>query len=197
MSETIDDVVKRLRDRAERRRKSGKLLQIDDKMFDLIADDIEKAIEVERKEWRKMLKEAKDAIGILEERCDAVEQCQTEEATCKESLQVGNEAKTREALGRLRDASREFCHLILNSKYKAIFDKYKYAEVGEIRAAISNANLALSDPPRNCDRFDNEEDAFNEWSTTIGKNYKFGQGGYGMAWAFTKWLFAEAKGEAE
>ena len=77
MSETIDDVVKRLRDRAERRRKSGKLLQIDDKMFDLIADDIENAIEVERKEWRKMLKEAKDAIGILEERCDAVEQCQT------------------------------------------------------------------------------------------------------------------------
>ena len=55
----------------------------------------------------------------------------------------------------------------------------------------------LSAPPRNCDRFDNEEDAFNEWSTTIGKNYKFGQGGYGMAWAFTKWLFAKAKGESK
>lgn len=41
--ETIEDVVKRLRDRAEARRRSGKLLQIDDRMFDLIADEIEEA----------------------------------------------------------------------------------------------------------------------------------------------------------
>ena len=191
MSETIDDVVKRLRDRAERRRKSGKLLQIDDKMFDLIADDIEKAIEVERKEWRKMLKEAKDAIGILEERCDAVEQCQTEEATCKESLQVGNEAKTREALGRLRDASREFCHLILNSKYNAIFDKYKYAEVGEIRAAISNANFALSTPQRNCDRqFRNAHDVLSRFTDETGRQIF-------NTTDVINWLIAEAKGEGK
>jgi hypothetical protein len=44
----IEDVVKNLRYRAEGRRKSGKLLQIDDKMFDLIADDIETAIKRER-----------------------------------------------------------------------------------------------------------------------------------------------------
>lgn len=41
--ETIEDVVKSLRVRAEGRRKSGKLLQIDDTMFDLLADRIEAA----------------------------------------------------------------------------------------------------------------------------------------------------------
>lgn len=43
MSGKIEDVVKRLRERAEARRRSGKLLQIDDRMFDLIADEIEEA----------------------------------------------------------------------------------------------------------------------------------------------------------
>ena len=198
MSDTIDDVVKRLRDRAERRRKSGKLLQIDDKMFDLIADDIEKAIEVERKEWRKMLKEAKDAIGILEERCDAVEQCQTEEATCKESLQVGNAAKMREALKYLRDASREFCHLICNSKYIGLMDKYKYAEVSKIRDAIANAGVTLSAPARNCDvyRTKKERDAaykkYREYVIMSNDNPFIAQD---EMMSKEEWFFAEAKGE--
>ena len=59
--------------------------------------------------------------------------------------------KLREALKYLRDASREFCHLILNSKYNAVFDKYKYAEVAKIRDAIASANAALAEPPRYCD----------------------------------------------
>ena len=71
--------------------------------------------------------------------------------TCKESLGVGNAAKMREALKYLRDTSREFCHLILNSKYNEVFDKYKYPEVAKIRDAIANANAALSASPRNCD----------------------------------------------
>ena len=57
----------------------------------------------------------------------------------------------REALKYLRDTSREFCHLILNSKYNEVFDKYKYPEVAKIRDAIANANAALSASPRNCD----------------------------------------------
>lgn len=68
MSETIEDVVKSLRDRAEGRRKSGKLLQIDDKMFDLLADRLEAAHKRER------------------------------EATCKDSLQVENAAAMLKAL---------------------------------------------------------------------------------------------------
>lgn len=68
-------------------------------------------------------------------------------------------SKQREALKYLRDASREFCHLILNSKYNGIFDKYKYKEVGEIRDAIANADLVLDAPPRNCDIGSPEEQA--------------------------------------
>ena len=76
----------------------------------------------------------------------------------KESLEVGNTAKMCEALEYLRNASREFCHLIINSKYSEVFDKYKHAEVSKIRDAIANANVALSSPPRNCDRFESEYD---------------------------------------
>ena len=72
-------------------------------------------------------------------------------ATCKESLQVGNSAKMREALKYLRDALREFCHLILNSKYNEVYDKYKHPEVAKISDAIANAGLVLAEPPRNCD----------------------------------------------
>lgn len=68
-----------------------------------------------------------------------------------QSEPVGNAAAMREALKYLRDASREFCHLILNSKHNEVFDKYKYAEVSKIRDAIANAEAALSAPPRNCD----------------------------------------------
>ena len=57
----------------------------------------------------------------------------------------------REALKYLRDASREFCHLILNSKYNRVMDKYKYAEVARIRDSIANAGVILSAPARNCD----------------------------------------------
>lgn len=62
---------------------------------------------------------------------------------------VLNTAKVREALEYLRDASREFCHLILNSKHNEIYDKYKYKEVSKIRDAIVNANFALAASARN------------------------------------------------
>ena len=80
-----------------------------------------------------------------------VAESETTTATCKDSLQVGNAAKMREALKYLRDASREFCHLILNSKHNEIFDKYKYKEVAKISDAIANAGITLNAPPRNCD----------------------------------------------
>ena len=57
----------------------------------------------------------------------------------------------REALKYLRDALREFCHLILNSKYNEVYDKYKHPEVAKISDAIANAGLVLAEPPRNCD----------------------------------------------
>lgn len=62
-----------------------------------------------------------------------------------------NQFKMRKALKYLRDASREFHHLILNSKHNEICDKYKYPAVAKISDAIANAGVVLSEPPRNCD----------------------------------------------
>jgi chorismate mutase len=86
MSETIEDVVKSLRDRAEGRRKSGKLLQIDDKMFDLLADRIEAA----------------------HKREVAVSKMEATTPTCKDSLQVGDAAKYKEALSQIAYIVRMF-----------------------------------------------------------------------------------------
>lgn len=84
--------------------------------------------------------------------------------------------KLREALKYLRDASREFCHLIHNSKYNEVMDKYKYAEVAKIRDAIANANAALALPRRNCDVGTAEEQgtrllaSFEKWREDAANN---------------------------
>jgi hypothetical protein len=79
MIETIDDIVGDIRAQNQGLPEDGYALS--PLVCDLlgVADRIAKAIEVERNEWRKMLKGAKDAIEVLEKRCDAFEQCQTEE----------------------------------------------------------------------------------------------------------------------
>lgn len=69
---------------------------------------------------------------------------------------VNNAAEMREALVALRDAARNFCHQILNSKHNEIMDKYTCAKQGfpaviDIRDAIVRANYALAAPARNCD----------------------------------------------
>ena len=122
------------------------------------------------KDFRKlqeMDRRARELAGLYAEekkRADALEaelRALRKKQTCKESLPVGNAAKMRDALKYLRDASREFCHLILNSKHNEIFDKYKYKEVAKIRDAIANAGVTLSAPARNCDvyRTKKERDA--------------------------------------
>lgn len=111
----------------------------------------------------------------------------------KESLEVGNTVKMREALGYLRDASREFCHLILNSKYNEVFDKYKYAEVSKIRDAIVNANFALSAPSRNCDKFKTKEEAALAYAEEC--NAFIPQSILWQIGEWLDWLFAEANYE--
>ena len=144
---------------------------------------------LDREEKRERITEAEGGAEMSIE--VVVSKSATTTPTCKESLQVGNAAKTREALGRLRDASRKFCHLILNSKYNAILDKYKYAEVREIKTAIVNANFALSAPPRNCDRqFRNAHDVLSRFTDETGRQIF-------NTTDVINWLIAEAKGEAE
>lgn len=83
----------------------------------------------------------------------------------------GNSAAMREAIGYLCERMADM---------DATFDP---SEVECLRAA-------LSAPPRNCDLFETDEEAFAHWCQI--RNIKAERGGYGMAWAFTKWLFKEA-----
>lgn len=82
--------------------------------------------------------------------------------------QLGNAAAMREALVCLRNAARNFCHQILNSKYNVIMDKYTCCKQGfpavlDLRYAIPKANFAISKPPRNCDVGTPEEQAERFW----------------------------------
>lgn len=124
MSEKIKEVVKRLRDRAEARRRSGKLLQIDDRMFDLIADEIEegaKALEADRDNWRRQ----------------ALDEDARANATHKDSLAVGDMAAMREALRKI--------HLIATTNIN------ECACNDSDRTICKLTEEALAKPPRNCD----------------------------------------------
>lgn len=62
----------------------------------------------------------------------------------------GNAAAAREALRRLRDATRNFYNQILNSEYSKILDKYTCVKQGfpavlDVRAAIPLANAVLAE----------------------------------------------------
>ena len=89
--------------------------------------------------------------------------------------QQGNAAALREALVCLRDAARNFCHQILNSKYSVIMDKYTCCKQGfpavlDLRYAIPKANFAISKPPHNCDVGTAEEQA-ERFGKLCGKYY--------------------------
>lgn len=104
-------------------------------------------------------------------------------ATCEKSSAVGNAAKMREAL--------EKCIRRLDAitPYLPIeFRKYVFADIQE-------ANIALSAPARNCDRFENYGDALVAFEKQMRS-----EGRLGFVNLFTevvKWLFDEAKGDAK
>lgn len=174
MSMTIDEIVRKIR-----KSQNGNVHTISAEEAYELADCIEKAIEVERIEWRKMLKEAKDAIEVLEKRCDAFEQCQTEDATCKESLQVGSVAKMREALS-------DACYAMFN------FLKTRYGGYEEMAKALDKAKTALAAPPRNFDRFKTKEEA--AWAYAGECNAFIPQSVLWQIGEWLDWLFAEVKG---
>ena len=109
------------------------------------------------------------------------------------NVSVGNAAKTREALKYLRDASREFCHLIYNSKYNRVMDKYKYAEVAKIRDAIANAGLVLSTPARNVDVYQTKDSLLK----AIHDDRGYLQDPIKERKSVVDFVLAEAKGEAQ
>lgn len=133
--ETIDDIVRDMRI-GDIRATANTSSAVERKAFEYINDFLAgyaDRIEVAVRECRK--------TGV---RPDGYKVPDEEVTNC-------NQLKMREALKYLRDASREFCHLILNSKYNEVYDKYKHPEVAKISDAIANAGLVLAEPPRNCD----------------------------------------------
>jgi len=109
-----------------------------------------------------------------------------------------NEAAMREALVELRDAARNFCHQILNSKYNDIMDEYKCRERGfpallDLRYAIQKANFALSAPARNCDIHTD----FNDAITTLAnkRNWHDGKWNSERYSILASWLLASAAEE--
>lgn len=139
-------------------------------------------------------------LGLCIDR--AIEILRGESLNTKPAENVNNEkvvyngVKVYEALKYLRDASREFHHLILNSKHNEICDKYKYAPAAIIRDAIATANAALNEPPRNCDKCLTPKDAMLAHLEEVYEGEKVEFGDY--EWCeFVKWLFAEAKGETD
>lgn len=98
--------------------------------------------------------------------------------TTKESLQVGNSAKMREALKELRNRLVYFCARTDN--------RYSPPWVEEL---IGTINDALSAPARNIDCISTYEDMCKAWNNHVRTTHRTD------VQSFFAWLFAEAKGE--
>lgn len=135
--ETIEDIISELRNQGKYNKENVDLDWKAEEVGDLqirIADRIEEVWQI-----KLVAEKAKAAAEGYVQGMQSVTGCN----------RLGDTAKMREALKYLRDASREFHHLILNSKHNEICDKYKYAEVAKISDAIVNANFALAEPLKN------------------------------------------------
>lgn len=100
------------------------------------------------------------------------------ETTTKESLGIGNTAKMREALEKIKE-----CY---ENDYLSL-DRDPGDVLGN---AALLANNALSAPPRNCDLYATEDDAWRAFlSVRQGVDFSTEE--------YEKWLFAEAKGGAK
>ena len=113
--------------------------------------------------------------------CGEIGEMVGREAAFKQSVtncnHLGNAAKMREALEKA-DAA-----LSLISK-SAWFIDANFAETKAVIEAGNSIKDALSEPPRNCDRFINSKDALKAFERETGES---------MAIDFIRWLFAEAK----
>lgn len=159
--ETVADIVAEKRTRANEierdvaaKMKSGEMVS-DQYAREVVADLRKEADRLEaawkRDEERAVEHATRHAEAVARDNCrDCVHN------PSGKNYEGGNAAAVREALLTLRDAARNFCHQILNSKYNDMMDTYKCRERGfpallDLRAAIPKANFALSAPPRNCD----------------------------------------------
>jgi hypothetical protein len=129
------------------------------------------------KDWRKICTDCQE--GEPPEDCEFYGEpngCNSptygEHPTCKESLQVGNAAKMRDALTYIR-------HLLYH------IDSEDSPHKSE---AIALACNVLSAPPRNIDNIKDYGEMVEAWNAYVKREH-------GDVAGFFDWLFAEAKGE--
>ena len=125
----------------------------------------------------KTLRVFADRIEAAMKREVAVSKTETTTPTCKESLQVGDMAAMFNALKQID---------------RIVWDKRRHTK--EEVEAHRLATEALSTPARNCDRFDNCEDAYEAYKQ-YEKNFIMSSNNvFDKPLQFAMWLFAEAKG---
>jgi hypothetical protein len=125
-------------------------------------------------------RELAEAVAAKCEVCDqvAVAKSATTTPTCKESLQVGNVAAMREALE----------ELIANIEMRS--STFGLNVMVDTKTFL-DAKAALAAPPRNCDLYKSEPEAYQAYLTAMKnatrKTYVY----------FEPWLFAKVKGAAK
>lgn len=108
----------------------------------------------------------------LDDLADRIEAAYNRE---KENLAVGNGAKVRDALS-------DACYAMFN------FLKTKYGGYEEMANALDKAKAALAEPPRNCDLYEKEDDAFQAHRYALEDNPEE------TSIYYEEWLFQKAKG---
>lgn len=116
-----------------------------------------------------------------------VSKMETTAPTREKSSAVGNAAAMREALNMLLG--------LFDSglvEYSDSCDTSDTSDTTQIQYVIDKAEAALSDPPRNCDRFATLDDARNAFFADYVSDETCSS-----ATAFAIWLFDEAKGATD
>ena len=174
-NETIADIINEKRTTAREIRSGtdnqyGRELAV---MLEAEADRIEAA-------WKREREAGAEAAQI----CGEIGEMIGREEACKQSVtdcnRFGNAAKMREAL------EKAVAALSLISK-SAWFIDANFAVTKAVIEAVNEIEAALSDTPRNCDRFANANEALEAFEKEKGETLI----------EFVRWLFAEAKGGAK
>jgi hypothetical protein len=165
MMETIDDIVREMRKRFEPYAKSDS----NDARYVAYLGYAEFADRIEKAVTNCNHLETVD----IESRCIYGE---VKEPTCDKSSQVGNVAKMRDVLRKMREFMDDVNH------------QQNPLEYGQYCWAVDIIDTALSAPPRNCDLYATEVEAYRGWERYYNSIDK--KDGY---LDYEDWLFAKSK----
>lgn len=186
MSETIEDIIREMRDwwmRSDNEEADAELASF--------ANRIEEAWEI-----KLIAEKAKAAAEGYVQGQQSVTDCNQPKdvPTTEKSSQVGNAAAMREALDAINRIDTRGLNRLLYELVEA--DIFDGGQINKTISSVDKAKAALSAPPRNCDKYMTPKDAMLAHLDEVYQGEKVEFGDY--EWCeFIKWLFAEAKGKAK